>query len=148
MNYEEAAVRALHRAMLEGWNRRDAAACAAPFAVDALVIGFDGSEMLGRTAIAEAFRQIFAHHETGKYVWKVREVRLLASEVALLRAVVGMVPAGRTELDPALNAIQVLVAVRSQGQWRIASFQNTPAQFHGRPEMVESLTRELAELLA
>lgn len=28
-----------------------------------------------------------------------------------------------------------------------ALFQNTPAQFHGRPELAESLTAELRELL-
>jgi hypothetical protein len=26
---------------------------------------------------------------------------------------------------------------------RIVLFQNTPAQFHGRPELVEEMTREL-----
>ena len=31
----------------------------------------------------------------------------------------------------------------SDGQWRIALFQNTPAQFHGRPEAAEALTDEL-----
>jgi hypothetical protein len=29
------------------------------------------------------------------------------------------------------------------GQWRIVLFQNTPAQFHGRPSLVEEMTREL-----
>ena len=31
------------------------------------------------------------------------------------------------------------------GEWRISLFQNTPAQFHGRPDLVERLTRELRE---
>jgi hypothetical protein len=43
--------------------------------------------------------------------------------------------------------VQTLVAVRQGDAWRIASFQNTPAAFHGRPEAVEELTRELRELL-
>lgn len=30
---------------------------------------------------------------------------------------------------------------------RSALFQNTPAQFHGRPELVEALTEELRQLL-
>jgi uncharacterized protein (TIGR02246 family) len=29
------------------------------------------------------------------------------------------------------------------GHWQIFQFQNTPAQFHGRPEMAEALTDEL-----
>ena len=84
---------------------------------------------------------------TAAYVGKVREVRFLTPAVALLRAVVGMLPHGQTDLNPATNAIQSLVAVKKDGNWRIALFQNTPAQFHGRPEAVEQLTEELRQLL-
>jgi len=40
-----------------------------------------------------------------------------------------------------------MVVVKSDGQWRIAVFQNTPAQFHGRPELVKKMTDELRQLL-
>ncbi len=40
-----------------------------------------------------------------------------------------------------------LVAVKSDGKWRILLFQNTPAQFHGRPELVQQMTEELRRLL-
>jgi len=58
-----------------------------------------------------------------------------------------MVPPGRSELNPAVNAIQALVAVRSAGRWEIAHFQNTPAQFHGRTDLPDALTTELQQLL-
>ena len=45
---DEADVRALYRAIIDGWNADDAAAFAAPFAPDGVVIGFDGSEIRGR----------------------------------------------------------------------------------------------------
>jgi uncharacterized protein (TIGR02246 family) len=86
---------------------------------------------------------IFAHHPTARYVHLVREVRALGGEAALLRANVGMVPRGGTELNPATNAVQALVAVRRPEGWRIAHFHNTPAAFHGRPELVDALTAEL-----
>jgi hypothetical protein len=35
----------------------------------------------------------------------------------------------------------------SMMKWRIALFQNTPAQFHGRPELVQQLTEQLRQLL-
>jgi hypothetical protein len=54
-----------------------------------------------------------------------------------------MAPPGKTDLDPALNAVQTLVAAKDGGRWWIASFQNTPAAFHGRPELVEQMTNEL-----
>jgi hypothetical protein len=43
--------------------------------------------------------------------------------------------------------VQVLVAVRRADVWRVAFFQNTPAQFHGRPELAEALTAELRALV-
>ncbi len=67
------------------------------------------------------------------YVGKIRGVRFLTPEVAVLRAVAGMVPPGQSDLNPAVNTIQTLVAAKGAGPWRIALFQNTPAQFHGRP---------------
>ena len=33
------------------------------------------------------------------------------------------------------------------GKWKIISFQNTPAAFHGRPELAEQLSAELREEL-
>jgi uncharacterized protein (TIGR02246 family) len=115
---------------------------------EAQVVGCDGSYMNGRAEIESSTRQIFTDHITAAYIGKVRDVRFLAPEVAILRAIVGMVPPGQTDINPAVNAIQVLVATReADGQWRIALFQNTPAQFHGRPEVSEALTQELRQLL-
>lgn len=54
-----------------------------------------------------------------------------------------MVPPGGSDINPAVNAIQSLVAVRREDLWRIALFQTTPAAFHGRPELSEQLTSEL-----
>lgn len=144
----EIEVRALYQQLLDAWNKRNADAFAASFAEDGEVVGFDGSQMSGRTEIASTLRQIFADHLTAPYVSKVRGVRLLSPDVALLRAVVGMVPHGRSDIEPSLNALQTLVATKRDGQWRITLFQNTPAQFHGRPELVQQLTEELRQLLA
>jgi uncharacterized protein (TIGR02246 family) len=144
----EIEVRAHYQHLLDSWNRRSADAFAASFAEDGEVVGFDGSQMSGRDEIASTLRQIFAYHQTGTYVSKVRGVRLLSPDIALLRAVAGLVPHGRSDIEPALNALQTLVATKHDGQWRITLFQNTPAQFHGRPELVQQLTEELRQLLA
>jgi hypothetical protein len=115
-------VEALYRQLLAAWNKRSAIEYATCFAIESNVIGFDGSQMNG-------------------------QVRYLTLDVVLLRAVVGMVPPGKTALNPAVNAIQTLVAQRNGGQWRATLLQNTPAQFHGRPELAEALTEELRQLL-
>jgi uncharacterized protein (TIGR02246 family) len=136
-------VQALYRALLAAWNADDADAFAALFADDGQVVGFDGSEIARRASIAEQMAAIFADHATGSYVGIVRSVRPLGGDAALLRAVSGVVPAGESDFKPELNAIQSLVAERRDGSWQIILYHNTPAQFHGRPELVEALTEEL-----
>ena len=137
------AVRALYAALLEDWNRRDAKRFAGLFTEEGSVVGFDGSQMNGRPEIAGTLGRIFADHQTAAYVAVVREVRYIGDDTALLRAVVGMVPPGGSDVDPAVNAVQSMVAVRQPPGWRIALFHNTPAAFHGRPELAENLTEEL-----
>jgi uncharacterized protein (TIGR02246 family) len=139
----ESAVRRLYSAILAGWNAHDAQAFAAPFAEDGTVIGFDGSEIVGRTAIAGTMAAIFADHATGSYVGIVRSVRPLGPGAALLRAISGVVPAGQRDLKPELNAMQSLVAQRDDSGWRVVLYQNTPAAFHGRPEAREAMAEEL-----
>ena len=138
----------LYRAILAGWNADDAAAFAAPFADDGQIVGFDGSEVFGRSNIADQMAKIFADHATGRYVGIVRGVQPLGAEAALLRAVSGVVPAGDNDLNPKLNAVQSLVARRLNGAWQVVLYQNTPAQYHGQPEAAEALTQELRSELA
>ncbi len=144
---DEIEVRELYRQMLDGWNKRSANAFAAPIAEDGDLIGFDGSQLIGKAEIISTLQQIFADHPTAPYVSKIRGVRFLSPEVAVLRAIVGMVPPAQSDLDPKLNAIQTLVAAKRDGQWRIELFQNTPAQLHGRPDLVQQMTDELRQLL-
>ena len=137
----------LFYALLDAWNRRDAAAYAALFSADGYVVGFDGSEMTGREEVERSLGAIFADHATGRYVGMVRDEQAVSDDVAVLHAVAGIVPAGQTDLNPELNAIQTLVARREDGTWLIVQFQNTPAQLHGRPEAAEALTNELRALV-
>jgi uncharacterized protein (TIGR02246 family) len=137
----------LYQQLLDAWNARDAAAFAALFSEDGSVVGFDGSPMNGRAEIRSALEGIFGSHQTASYVAKVREIRRLGSDVLLARSVVGMVPPGKAELNPAVNAIQSLVAAGRGADMRIALLHNTPAAFHGRPELAEQLTRELTDAL-
>lgn len=136
----------IYRQLLEMWNRRDPDGFASLFGEAGSVVGFDGSQMNGRDEIAETLRAIFNHHQTARYVAKLREIRSLGSGVTLLRAVVGMIPPGETEINPAVNAVQSLVVVAEGGRTRIALLHNTPAAWHGRPRMVEQLTSEPAEV--
>ncbi|MEU8927134.1 SgcJ/EcaC family oxidoreductase [Kitasatospora sp. NPDC048545] len=144
---DESAVRGLYRRVLEGWNQRDGAAFAGPFAEDGEVIEFDGTRYRGRSAIAAETGRVFADHPTPEYVAKVRRVRALGADVAQLDGVAGMVADDAEDLDPALNAVQTVIAVNAGSGWRIALLQNTPARFDLQPDRAEALTRELRGLI-
>jgi uncharacterized protein (TIGR02246 family) len=139
-------IKNLYKELLDSWNKQDAMEMASLFAEDGSSVGFDGSQMNGKAQIESEIGQIFSHHQTASYGGKIREVRFLSPAVALLRAVAGMVPPGRKDINPEVNAIQSLIVIKENDMWRISLFQNIPAQFHGRPELAEALTRELQEL--
>ena len=144
---DEIVVYNLYQELLKSWNEQNAVNYASLFADNAFVVGFDGSEMKGKQEIETSLAGIFANHRTNSYVAKVREISFLTTEVTLLRAVSGLFSPDNAVINPITNAIQTMIAVKQKGSWRIALFQNTPAQFHGRPELAEALTRELQELL-
>ncbi|MGZ4160207.1 MAG: SgcJ/EcaC family oxidoreductase [Neobacillus sp.] len=144
---DETQIRELYQRFIEGWNNRSADAMTEPFVEEGEMIGFDGSQYIGREEMFSNLQQIFAHHPTAPYVVKVTAVRSLGSEGAVLRAIAGMVPPGKSEINPNVNSHHTLVAVKKDGKWLIELFQNTPAQFHGRPDLVENMTEELQNLL-
>lgn len=140
-------VRALYERLLDAWNNRDAAAMAGQFAKEGESIGFDGSQSIGRDEIYSHLRPIFEDHPTARFVSKVKSVVSLGANAVMLRAIAGMVPPGQSDLQPKVNTHHTVVAVLNEGGWRIRLFQNTPAQFHGRPELAEQMTEELREVL-
>jgi uncharacterized protein (TIGR02246 family) len=144
---DEQAIRDLYRSLLDRWNARDAAGMASLLSDRANLIGFDGSEMSGRAEVAATLGNIFANHPTAGYISIVRDVRFVTPELAILRAVVGMVPPGKADINPDVNAVQSLVAARTNGSWRVELFHNTPAAYHGRPEESKALTTELRRAL-
>ena len=143
----DVAVRNLYVRLIDSWNHRDAHTFAELFNDDGTSIGFDGSVVTSPKEILSHLAPIFADHPTAAYVAKVRTVRMLGKDHAMLRAIVGMLPPGQRELNPDVNAAQTLIAERQDGNWRIVLFQNTPSQYHGRPELTQQHTAELQEQL-
>lgn len=137
----------LYQQLLKAWNHKDARGMADLFTEDGEQIGFDGSQVIGQAEIYAHIAPIFEHHDTAHYVSKVKNVRFLSGDIAILRAIAGMVAPGQSDINPNVNTHHTMIAIRTEGDWRIVLFQNTPAQFHGRPELVEQMTAELRELL-
>jgi len=136
----------LYQKLIYAWNRRAAHEMAEQFSDEGVQIGFDGSKLSGQEEILSHLLPIFEEHPTPPFITKVKAIRPLGRDAAILHAIAGMVPPGKEAIDPALNAHQTLVAGNTDHRWQIELFQNTPAQFHGRPELVEQMTEELKKV--
>jgi uncharacterized protein (TIGR02246 family) len=144
---EENNIRTLFQALLDAWNRRSGSDFASLFLEDGEAVGFDGTSHAGKAQIKVDLEQLFARHIPASYISIVRSIRFLSPDVAVLRAVAGMVPPEQQDIHPAVNAVQTLVAKQENGRWKIALFQNTPAAYHGRPQLSQQLTEELRAAL-
>jgi uncharacterized protein (TIGR02246 family) len=143
----DAEVRELYRKLLEAWDKRNARDYAMLFATDAILVGFDGTQVFGQTDIGAHISEVFSHHQTARYVSIVRGVRAVTGDVMALSAVAGMVPPDKTDINPEVNAVQTMLAARRGSAWQVSLFQNTPAAFHGRPDDAKALTEELRNSL-
>ena len=138
-------IKVLYHNLIHAWNNRNAKNMANQFTEQGELIGFDGSQAIGRNTIFAHLEPIFAEHPTPPFTTCIKDVQFLSTEVAMLRAIAGMIPPEGTELDSNFNAHQTLLAVKENDEWHIELFQNTPAQFHGRPDLVEHMTAELKQ---
>jgi len=142
---EKKQVQQLYQQLLECWNNSDAHGYAALFDEECSVIGFDGSQMNGKSSIASELSRIFKDHRVASYIYDIEETRSIGNCAYLLRAVVGMISPGGEDIIPDRNAIQSMIAIKKDDKFLITLFQNTPAAFHGRPEESKRLTERLQE---
>jgi uncharacterized protein (TIGR02246 family) len=133
----------LYEVLIRSWNNRDAKGMAALYTNGGGQIGFDGSQISGPGDIEKHLAPIFRDHPTPKFVFIIREARLLGDAVGLVRAIAGMVPRNGTEIDSSLNTVQTMLARKQRSLWKVELFQNTPARLDGRPDDVSAMTREL-----
>lgn len=140
-------VRLLYGALIRAWNEREAGEFGACFARAGSIVGFDGSQVNGASAIVDHLAPIFASHPTPTYVTLVEDTRALAPGVVMLRAVSGLVPREGEDLLPGLNAVQTMIATKSGSRWQVEMFQATPARFDMHPELADALTERLRAAL-
>jgi uncharacterized protein (TIGR02246 family) len=123
---DETAVRGLYQQMIDAWNAGSGERFAAPFTPDGNLVAFDGVHFRGRDQIATFHQQLFDKWMKGsRLVGDVEEVRFLSPDVALMHAVGNTVARGKTRPAPERASIQTLVAVRGDGEWRLAAFHNS-----------------------
>ena len=123
---DEEAVRNLYRELMDGWNRGSGEDFAAVFTEDGDLVAFDGTHFEGRAEIAPFHQELFDKWLKGtRLVGRVKDVRFLSPDVALMHAVGSTIMPGKSEPAPERDSIQTLVATRQNGEWRLAAFQNT-----------------------
>ena len=123
---DEAAVRTLYQQLMDGWNQGSGTAFAVAFTEDGDLVAFDGTHFHGRAEIAPFHQELFDKWLKGsRLVGQVKCVRFLSPDIALMHAVGGTIMRGKSQPAPERDSIQTLVAVRQNGEWLLAAFQNT-----------------------
>jgi uncharacterized protein (TIGR02246 family) len=126
-------LRGLYQATLDGWNRGSGAEFAAPFTEDVDFVAFDGTRFHGRDELVRFHDPLFSTHLRGtRLVGDVTDVRFLRTDVAVVHAAGSMIPRGATRTAPERDSIQTLVAMKQDGRWLFAAFQNTRVRPIGR----------------
>jgi len=143
---EEAVRDLLYRELMEGWNRGSGEDFAAVFTEDGDLVAFDGTHFEGRAQIAPFHQELFDKWMKGtRLVGRVKDVRFLSPNVALMHAVGSAIMRGKSVPSPERDSIQTLVATRQNGEWRLAAFQNT--QLRVMRNRIASLVSTFSDLL-
>ncbi|GAA0236662.1 SgcJ/EcaC family oxidoreductase [Haladaptatus pallidirubidus] len=144
---DEAAVRKLYQKLMDGWNQGSGAAFASVFAEDGDLIGFDGTHLHGREEIDSFHQELFDRWLKGtRLVGQVEDVAFAAPDVAVLHAVGGTIPSGKSTPVSERDSIQTLVATKRDGDWHFTAFQNTRIRRMGQG-LAAVLAWKLSDLL-
>jgi uncharacterized protein (TIGR02246 family) len=129
-SHDEAAIRTLYQQKIDGWNAGNGKAFAAPYTEDSDYIGFDGTYLKGCQEIASLHQMLFDKFLKGnRLVGKIRSIRFLTSDIAIVVAVGGTVMAGQSDIDSERNSVHMLVAIKQNANWRFTAFQNSRALY-------------------
>jgi uncharacterized protein (TIGR02246 family) len=105
--------------------------------------------MKGRQQIASFHQMLFDKFLKGsRLIGRIRSVRFIAENVAIMIAVGGTVMTGQSDIEPERNSIHTIVAVKHDSNWYFTAFQNSRVQYIGRPEEFQALTEELRQELS
>lgn len=123
---DQAAIASLTQRVVAAWAYHDADTFANLFIEDGSMI-LMGTYAAGR----EDIRKFLVESFDGKYkgtqvTGKPLALRFLSPDVALLQTIGGVLEAGETEVSRTGAIRATWTAVRRDGQWMLAAYQNTP----------------------
>jgi uncharacterized protein (TIGR02246 family) len=123
---DKAAIAALTQKVVSGWANQDAETFASVFHDDGTMI-LAGAYCEGRDQVTTYMAEQFKGRYKGTQVTGTPiSIRALGPDVAILLSEGGVLEAGETEVsaDSAIRASWL--AIRRDGEWRLAAYQNTP----------------------
>ncbi len=122
---DEAAIRNIHKKMIDAWNKGSAVDFAAPFTEDADFVAFEGTHLKGQKEIVSFHKRIFDTLVKGSRLHgEVKFVRFLGPELALMHSVVMVTLPGQREASPGRDSMQIYVVTKQDEEWRAEGLLN------------------------
>lgn len=123
---DKAAVAGLSQRIVAAWAKHDAEAFARVFTEDGTMI-LPGAYAKGRAEIQAFMGAGFAGPYKGTQVTgQPFDVRFLSPEVSVLLTQGGVLAPGETEVPPERTIRASWLAVKQDGEWLLAAYQNSP----------------------
>ncbi|HTU68147.1 MAG TPA: SgcJ/EcaC family oxidoreductase [Steroidobacteraceae bacterium] len=123
---DETRIKEMHAAMIESWNEGSGAGYAAAFSSDADFIAFEGSQLKGRSQIAQFHQMLFETSlRNTRMDGGVHFVRFLRPDLAVLHAWATTTLSGQTNATASRDALQLFVATKHGGYWQFDVMQNS-----------------------
>lgn len=123
---DKAAIAALTQKVLAAWAYHDADTFANVFVEDGTMI-LSGVFCSGRDEIREHMVKEFEGRWKGTQVTgKPISIRSLGPDVMILLSLGGILASGETEVSEGSAIRASWLAVRQDGEWKLAAYQNTP----------------------
>lgn len=123
---DKAAVAGLTQRLVVAWSHHDADAFADLFVDDGTMI-LPGVFRTGRAEIRDFMARAFEDEYKGSQVTgQPLDLRFLTPDVAVLLTEGGVLAPGDTEVTGARAIRATWLAVKREGQWQLANYQNSP----------------------
>lgn len=123
---DQAAIAALTQRMVTGWAYGEADTIADLFVEDGTMI-LPGVFCNGRDEVRDYFATAFeGKYKNTQVTGKPISIRALGPDVAILLSQGGVLEQGETEVSQPAAIRASWLAVRRDGEWRLAAYQNSP----------------------
>ena len=125
---DEKAIRANIAQMENGWNTKNGAEFAKPFAENSDYVVINGMYIKGRAAIAAGHQEIFdTFYKASNLTLYVERIRFLQDDVTIVH-VSGSLKVTENDSTRKTSARITMVMTKNNDKWEIAAFQNTEIQ--------------------